>query len=373
MKSFTRLSDTFQPAPPQPEEDFRTIVPKFHNLETTFQIVQYSYIMRPEYWGIPTVFTLLLASCGVTPAGPSARSFCASPAMTMVDPSFQSGLSVLGAFERDLVAETEEWALLGVKVSHPQGEKIWFVRLSTLQPIVDNDAAEIPSREFAVPFGMGSVKTGAKFTAPVSRLMIELYDHQGKLMRSSIRTVPQVESCPNLLDMLASAPASTRSRKSFDLKSAAAAFNPSDARLMKTGADDSESMPSLMTWMQLMGGSRALLPVREAIRDHVVMKPSILGLVLAGFKITLEAHTENRQRIGEDASAPKHEARFPVLLSGQRLFDCRVVVGPTASPYNLTAGALLVEAVHPEQPARRLTVSVLAAQKGAASKARESS
>lgn len=328
--------------------------------------------MRPEYWGIPTVFALLMASCGVTPTGPSARSFLAPAAAVSIDPSFQHGLTVLGAYERDVIAETEEWALLGVKVSHPQGEHIWFVRLSTLHPVSGSDSGEIPTREFAVPFGMGKVKTGAKFTAPVSKLMIELYDHQGKLLRSSIRTVPQVDSCPNLLDMLSSAPA--RPRKSFDLQAAAAAFNPSaDARLMKVGSDDSENLPGLMTWMQLMGGSRALQPVREAIRDHVVMKPSILGLLLAGFKFTVEAHTGNRQTIGDDASSPRHEARFPVLLSGQRLFDCRVVVGPTASPYNLTAGALLVEAVHPEQPARRLTVSVLAAQKGAAAKARESS
>jgi len=260
-----------------------------------------------------------------------------------------------------------------VKVSHPQGEKIWLVRLSSLHPVGDTQPSDIPTREFAVPFGMGKVRTGAKFTAPVSKLMVELYDHQGKLLRSSIRTVPQVESCPNLLDMLSSGRAPAAAKKSFALKDAAAAFTSTDARLMKVGADDSDSMPGLMTWMQLMGGSRALQPVREAIRDHVVLKPSILGLVLAGFKISLEAHTQDRKPIGDDDGSPKHEARFPVLLSGQRLFDCRVVVGPTTSPYNLTAGALLVEAVHPEQPARRLTVSVLAAQKGAAAKVRESS
>ena len=332
--------------------------------------MQYPYIMRPEYWGIPTVLTLLMASCGVTPTGPSARSFLA-PAAVSVDPSFQQGMSALAAWQPDVVGETEEWALLGVKVAHPQGEQIWFVRLSTLHPTSDSDTTEIITREFVVPFGMGKVKTGAKFTAPVNKLMVELYDHQGKLLRSSIRTVPQIESCPNLLDMLASGRALPK--KSFTPKQAAAAFTSSDARLMKVGADDSETMPSLMTWMQLMGGSRALLPVREAIRDHVVMKPSILGLVLAGFKITIEAHTQDRKPIGDDAGSPKHEARFPILLSGQRLFDCRVVIGSTASPYNLTAGALLVEAVHPEQPARRLTVSVLAAQKGAAAKARESS
>jgi hypothetical protein len=322
--------------------------------------------MRPEYWGIPTVFALLMASCGVTPTGPSARSFLA-PAAVSVDPSFQHGMNVLCAYERDVVAETEEWALLGVKVAHPEGEKIWFVRLSTLQPVSDKQTSDIPTREFAVPFGIGKVKTGLKFTAPVSKLMVELYDQQGKLLRSSIRTVPHVTDCPNILDMLAGG--GTSNKSTFSLRDAAASL---DARLMKVGADDSDTMPGLMTWMQLMGGSRALLPVREAIRDHVVNRPSILGLILAGFRITLEAHTQDRQSIGDESSL-QQEARFPVLLSGQRLFDCRVVVGPTASPYNLTAGALLVEAVHPEQPARRLTVSVLAAHRGAAGKARESS
>jgi hypothetical protein len=65
----------------------------------------------------------------------------------------------------------------------------------------------------------------------------------------------------------------------------------------------------------------------------------------------------------EAALIPRQEAQFPVSIAGQKVFDCRVVVGPPNPPYNLLGGVLLFEAVHPEDTTRRLTIRVLAAMR----------
>jgi hypothetical protein len=190
---------------------------------------------------------------------------------------------------------------------------------------------------------LGGVKTGTKFVAPPSRLLIEMYDDTGTLLRSSIRTVPQVSTNANLLDVLAGRPVTPGAAESMD------------------------GVAGMMTMLQRMGGARSLAPIRDSIRDHVVRRPSVIALLLAGLRLQVDAMIDANaialtQHATHLSSAPRYESRFPLLLSGQRLFDCRVVVGQPQAPYSLTGGALLVEVAHPEKSSNRLTVCVLAAK-----------
>lgn len=244
-----------------------------------------------------------------------------------------------------------DWVLLGVKVARNDGQDIWFVRVSSLIPDQVQDTPAPRMKEFSVPFGMSGVKTGTKFVAPASRVRIETFDKDGTLIRASLRTVPQVRSSTTLLDMISGMAAGNE----FLVDAAA-------------GDDFAKpNMPATLTKMQLLGGSKALTPIREAIRDHVVTKPSLLAIVLHGLRIKVEAPVNQREVVRSPwsehaALVPRQQAKFPMLLSGHRLFDCRVVVAPPQPPYHLTAGALLIEAVHPENAANRLTMCVLAAK-----------
>jgi len=310
--------------------------------------------MTLEYRGIPILCMLLLAGCGIAPSGSQLRAFAPAAETVEVDPSFRPGMEVLCAWDsgsRALAPDAEDSLLLGVKVASEESDQVWFIRLTTLAPNQEDGDNDAPTtKEFSVPFGIGGVKTGCKFTCPINRLLVETYDDHGVLLRSSIRNVPKFTSSLTMLDVLGSV-------SSDDQPSSAA------------NAQATEDLARVMTLMQLTGGSRALFPIREAIRDHVISRPSIIGLMLAAFRLKVEApmdSPENAANAAMMATTGKRDARFPVLLSGQRLFDCRVVVGPTAPPYNMTAGALLMEAVHPENAKKRLTICVLAGRHGAA-------
>jgi hypothetical protein len=123
-----------------------------------------------------------------------------------------------------------------------------------------------------------------------------------------------------------------------------------------------------ITVMEMAGGARALVPIRDAIRDHIIDRPSLVALMLNGFRLKLTAPIDRsaaeRTCGSHTIGARREEAKFPLMLAGQRLFDCRVVTGSTEVPFHLLAGATMVEAVNPEKPSNRLTVCVLASKSG---------
>ena len=309
--------------------------------------------MRLKYCGILGVLAFQLASCTLQPTGLQPGSFSDQKPAFEMDPIFQPGMLALATVAKTQYQSTwkpEDTVLLGVKVAHEDENDVWFVRLSTLVPESTGNKSQ-RSKEFSVPFGMGSLKTGAKFAAPTAKLLVETFDQKGKLLRSSLRTVPNLRSSCTVMDVL---------------------YGKSRPGPRAAGSDESisrDGMASMLTMIQLMGGSRALLPIRESVRDQIVQRPSLLRVLLNGLRLNVETRIDRCELVQtpwstDAALAPRQDATFPVVLAGQRLFDCRVIVGPPQAPYNLTGGTLFFEAVHPEKPANRLSVWVLAAQHG---------
>ncbi len=315
--------------------------------------------MRQRHGGILLLMCCLPAGCNALPSGPLAASFQRTSTTFEVDPSFRAGLGVLAEGEQAAESPSFQPAdclLMGVKVAHGAEQDVWFVRLSLFDLEPQRDEPAIPlTKEFAVPFGMGGVKTGAKFTAPIGKLLVEMFDEHGTLQRSSLRTVPRVFGSWNLLDVL--------SGRGCAVPAAVAAGTANGATAV--GDVNMQDLSSVLTVLQMIGGAKSLGPIRDAIRDHIISRPSLLAILLNGLRLKVEAPMELRELVQSPwlthlALTPREEAKFPVLLSGERLFDCRVVVAPTNPPFNLTAGAVLIEAVHPEKPENRLTLCVLA-------------
>ena len=310
--------------------------------------------MRSEYSRILTFVCILFAldGCNTPPAGPAATS-CAPIADALVDPSFKTGFGILSGMFAPQAASSEnagDSLLLGVKVTDGQQDDIWFVRLSMLppRPVEDTQVAADTSREFSVPFGIGAVKTGTKMTVPTNRVLIETYDHQGTPLRSSVRAIPQLPESATLLDLWR------------ELASPAGS-------LFQTQAISNQSLAGMMMSLQSLGASRALRPIRDAVREEVIKQPKILGLLLRGLRFTVEADFSQSQLIRSIATAdeqdgPRYQIDFPVSLTGQHMFDCRLIVGPAQGPYSLLGGALLFEASHPDKPLNRVSVRVLAAK-----------
>ena len=70
-----------------------------------------------------------------------------------------------------------------------------------------------------------------------------------------------------------------------------------------------------------MGTSRAVRPIRDAVRLDVIKKPKILGLLLNGLRLTVEANPSNGSLVeapwsNDAALAPRREYQFPVCLTG---------------------------------------------------------
>jgi hypothetical protein len=322
--------------------------------------------MRAFYCGFLTLLSLVhLTSCGSVPAGRAAK-FAAIDEAPFLDPSFKPGAAILYGFDQPDTRNTweaDDWMLLGVKVSRGTESDVWFVRLSTLcepsaresGPVFEGD------REFAVPFGVGSVKTGTKFHARPCKVLIELYDRDGQFMRSSVRIVPQYRPTATLLDV----------------------WNMLHNQAGHRGAaedagegTDAGGTAGLMAMLHTLGSARSLRPIRDVVRQDVIKPPSIIGLLLAGLKLNLQADVSDCEVVtspwSTDAElSPRQMARFPVAIDGQKLFDCRLIVGPPNPPYQLTAGVLMFEAVHPQKSDHRFTLRVLAAKRIAADRRRE--
>jgi hypothetical protein len=290
--------------------------------------------------------------CAAPPStGPASTALAPIRENVTLDPSFKHGFGVLSAMFNPRPVEIDkvtDWVLLGVKVTKEDQDDVWFVRLSTLPPRGIKDAKATFSREFSVPFGIGNVKSGTKLNKPVNRVLIETFDQEGTLLRTSTRSVPQMSDSPSLLDLWRELAWPTGSL-----------FGE------RTLAND--SVASMMMTLQALGTSGALRPIREAARKDIIKQPKILGLLLNGLRFTVEADFSRSELVksinsSDDTIAPRYQIDFPVSLTGQRMFNCRLVCGPPTAPYHLLGGTLLFEAVHPDKPRNRLSVRVLAAQ-----------
>jgi hypothetical protein len=96
--------------------------------------------------------------------------------------------------------------------------------------------------------------------------------------------------------------------------------------------------------------------------------PSIFAFLLTGLKPTVTASMSSATPSEfpwalEQVRVPCHQAEFSTLLAGERLFECRVVAGPSVPPMDLLGGILVIEAAHPVHTQNRLTMRVLASSR----------
>lgn len=315
--------------------------------------------MRSQLTRILLCSYLLLVQCSSSSLHRAASAVESPIRWHGVDPAFLAGANLLDGFDQPSLNpawEADASVLLGVKVTGEEGDDVWFVRLTAMSNEFEPNAAP-ESRDFPLPVGVGKRKAGTAFNVPAGWLRIEIFDQKARRLRSSVRVAPQV--CPTitlveLCQMLSDTPGT-------------AVLN-ADA-LPPKWTNDGEGLVTLITMLQPVGRARALRPIREAIRESVIKRPTVLGILLGGLKIHLETEFAACRRPAplNPAAAdlgPLFDVTMPVAMSGQRLFDCRMVVGPSASPYNLTAGVLQLEAVHPDKPSNRLMVQMLAAKRG---------
>lgn len=295
---------------------------------------------------------VILDGCVTPPSRPASTALCAIAENASIDPSFTHGFDVLSAMlnpRANSSNEISDWLLLGVKVTKADAHDVWFVRLSMLpSKLIDEQTNKPYTREFSVPFGIGQIKSGTKLTTEVNRVLVETFDHQGTPLRSSVRVVPQLPGNPSLLDLWREL--AWPSGSLFDEKAA-----PDNA------------VAGMMMSLQCLGTARALRPIRDAVKDDVFKKPKILGLLLNGLRFSVEADFSQSELVksvpaeGSEGS-PRYQIDFPVALTGQRMFNCRLICGAPVAPYSMLGGTLLFEAAHPDKPTNRLSVRVLAAQ-----------
>jgi hypothetical protein len=274
------------------------------------------------------------------------------------DPSFQPGIDHLADLDCTQTSEfwkPEDWILLGLKLTHDDQQSVWFVRISTLPPKTDANGVPLPmrAREFYIPIGMGSIKPRTRFSTAVGRICIETFAQDGTFLQSSVRLAPRPAQLASLMEFCEDL------QPVSDEPGVKAA--PASPEMIK-------SMATLAVTLQIIGSCGALEPIREAVREQVLNVPDLLDLILSGLKLKLETHMSPTEMLfmpwlAGGTLGPCEQSRFPVCLAGQTVFNCRMVSGSMVSPYHLTGGMLLLEAVHPDKPQNRLTVRVLAAKK----------
>jgi hypothetical protein len=293
---------------------------------------------------------LLLACCGGCAASRlPADLFDDQHEIVAPDPSFQPGMEYLtitndtpdGSWQR-----ADDWVLLGVKVSHHGRDDVWFVRISTHSP----PASDSPRfKPFVVPLNIGSLKARTLLIAPVGRVCVEVFDENGAFVHTSIRQVPMGSPSASLLDLC----------KHISVE------RPGSEEIGRT-PEQTEALEALMIMLHSIGNSRSLQVIRDATRSDVIEMPSLLSVVISGFKFKVEMDLRHGTwRGGMPAmlsSAPCDEARFQLRIAGQPMFNGRLVCRAPQPPFHLTAGMLILEAVHPHNPQNRFMLRVLAAK-----------
>jgi hypothetical protein len=268
-----------------------------------------------------------------------------------VDPAFRTGVERMRSGDGgDWLwgnQDGHDWALLGVELTNGGTKDVWFVRLAQTNTDEDSQAPRI--QEFRVPAAVGAIRRGTRFTAPADVILVEVFDISGELVQLEQRLIPSG--------------AGRTSIEELGRALAGEADAPSRGEQVDLG---SHPLVSLMVAMRNVTRATPIRPIRDAARAAVIREPSILSIILSGFRINVRADFSNAEELPGPwmpgvGGLPQFLAQSPLLVAGTNVTEARVVVGPNDPPYHLTAGMLLMEAAHPKKPGNRLSVRVLAA------------
>jgi hypothetical protein len=322
---------------------------------------------------------LPLAQCNAPPPAPIHSGFDAAPAAMCVEPQFRAGLGHLTEAQQWPQVQDEglDWVLLGVRVRSQGQEHVWFVRVAE---IIDPQEAAGGKRlrdrrfEYTLPMGVGSIRPNAKFAIRCRRIRVETYDERGEFIDASSRLAPLVFADSSMFQALAALPQNASRDGGTANLIAGAPIGPTsetaslrDQETMRARLQD-EGLFNVIAVLQALGTSPPVTPIRNLVKDHVIDMPSIFGLLLTGFRPTLNAtltHTAAMQFPWalDRVFVPAYQADFTTYLAGERFMDFRVVAGPNVPPCDLIGGLLVIEAVHPRQNDSALIVRVLASSR----------
>lgn len=316
-----------------------------------------------------------LLQCTAVQPVPVRSAFQGVPSALRVDPLFRDGLFRLAATKSwplSSNADDFDWLLLGVKVqwndSGEPRERVWFVRVvEAIDPEEAEGGRVLADRrfEYNVPFGVGAIRPDARFTVSCRRVRIEAYDEHGEFIAQWSKLAPEVFPESSLYQALATLP--QRGPLGMPQHAAMVRSLPEDV-LESLQREQDRGMYEMVATLQSLGTTPPIKSIRETVKEHVVSMPSIFAFLLTGLKPTVSATLSSASPCAfpwvlDRVQVPSYQAEFRTMLAGERMFDCRIVAGPSVPPMDLLGGLLVIEAAHPQMPDNRLTLRVLASSR----------
>lgn len=346
-----------------------------------------SRMLRCQRWftRLGVLACLGLLQCTAVQPVPLHSPFQGVPSAIRIDPQFRDGLECLVATKSwplSSNADDFDWLLLGVKVQWQEKderrERIWFVRIAeTIDPEEAAGGRVLANRrfEYDVPFGVGAIRADSKFTVSCRRIRIETYDERGEFIAQWSRLAPEIFPDASVYQALATLPQRgplglplnrEGEGEGDDSLAMVRSLPPAALDALQRGQD--RGMYEMVATLQTLGMTPPLASIRELVKDHVVSMPSIFSFLLSGLKPTVAATLSSATPcefpwVLDRVQVPAYQAEFTTLLAGERMFDCRMVAGPSVPPMDLLGGLLVIEAAHPDNPGNRLTVRVLASSR----------
>ncbi|MHC5024470.1 MAG: hypothetical protein ACYTGG_11275 [Planctomycetota bacterium] len=317
------------------------------------------------------VLAMSLAGCEAIPLEPAGVAWEAGPAIESLDADFAAGTTILSGFDSP-VTDRHDWnadlqLLLGVKLERGERRRVWFVRLSTAvpdTPEADDDGQNGGPSHAHNAISLG--KTRLEYLSPMRPVRVDLYDDDGRRLSTSLTRVPSAYLQHGLMQTC----------EEYRLLAASG-----DPALDLEAIENAESLPpyvqaELGSWLalvsltQVIGALPALQPVTRSAQRFIVRSPGLAilpALATGNLQVGLDADFEHAASLGTPWTdhadlAPLYHLPLTASVSGHRLVNARLVVGPADPPYLLSGGILYLEAVHPSRPANRLTARVIAAR-----------
>jgi hypothetical protein len=288
------------------------------------------------------------------PAKPRPRLIDTAPAA----PQFPAAASILRGFSE--FRPGKEWepgdsVLLGIQLERPGLRRQWYIKATALVlPRIEfQGSSYLLHDEIGLTYRTPDGHQG-ELTVPFSLVpvQVELFDERGQRLSRDIVMQPEVCLRYGITDLI-------------ELTRAGGTFY--------EGLEPGKPQTAGRAQLRYLSGYLALsrMPRFLQRRDmsgvfwQLVERPSLLSLVLGERSIKFEiADREATEEPSPPAPAPGTVYRVPLLigLNGTQLMRCEMMVAPPIPPLGPCNGLLGVDAVNPRDPARRVTIRLLAAR-----------
>jgi hypothetical protein len=275
---------------------------------------------------------------------------------------FAAGRSLLPGKHPPAAGETwrsGDSVLLGIAIDAAGQQREWYLRAT----IVGKIGGEYDGTPFTISDSVRVKRSGrgeewVRIDYDLVRVKIELFDGETRRLSRSTALMPELCLQYGLLDYI---------EQSLDGRDAFAAAQ------LQSGEDgeplaSEELRRAVAGWIAIMKLPEFLQRERsmEQLIWRIIERPNLLSLLMRG-RVNLDVGLSGEDARPETTAGgfePAYRVPVSLTINGRPAVRCEIVVTRADPPLGPCGGLLAIDATHPSDPQRKLSVRLLGARRG---------